>query len=71
MSLTGGRSKETPRKRGGITEETPRLLPRLRRSVRQSQGRATSSGPRIQPEPSQIPSVQTWSLKGSERAIAI
>ena len=37
---------------------------------RQSQGRATSSGPRIQPEPSQIPSVQTWSLNGSERAIA-
>src|SRR5262245_45023360 len=49
----------------------PRLRPRLRRSARHWQARATSSGPRIQPEPSQTPCGQAASRKGSLRAIAI
>ena len=65
MSVTGGRSKETPGSGGGITEATPLLRPFFSRCSRHSQGRATSSGPRIQPEPSQTPSGQACSRKGS------
>src|SRR3954447_26740341 len=53
--VTGGRSKETPRYFAGITESMPRSRARATMRERQSQGRATSSGPRIQPEPSQMP----------------
>jgi hypothetical protein len=55
MSVTGGRSKETPRYFAGITESIPRSRARATIRERHSQGRATSSGPRIQPEPSQMP----------------
>src|SRR5262245_4327874 len=56
--VIGGRSKETPRYFGGITESMPRNRARATIRERHSQGRATSSGPRIQPEPSQMPSRQ-------------
>src|SRR5512147_1018082 len=38
----------------------PRSRARATIRERHSQGRATSSGPRIQPEPSQMPSRQGW-----------
>src|SRR6478735_4281943 len=53
--VTGGRSKETPRYFAGITESMPRSRARATMRERQSQGQATSSGPRIQPDPSQMP----------------
>src|SRR6185436_8988614 len=53
---TGGRSKETPRYFAGITESMPRSRALATIWERHSQGRATSSGPRIQPDPSQMPS---------------
>jgi hypothetical protein len=56
--VTGGRSKETPRYFAGITESIPRRRARATIRERHSQGLATSSGPRIQPEPSQTPSGQ-------------
>ncbi len=56
ICVTGGRSKETPRYFGGITESMPRSRAWATMRERHSQGRATSSGPRIQPEPSQMPS---------------
>ena len=63
------------RRRRGSAAGSPRRRrcsrPRFRRCSRHSQGRATSSGPRIQPEPSQTPSGQACSRKGSLRAIAI
>src|SRR3954453_5458716 len=54
--VTGGRAKETPRYFAGITESMPRRRAFATIRDRQSHGRATSSGPRIQPEPSQMPS---------------
>src|SRR4051794_24165823 len=54
--VTGGRSKDTPRYFRGITESMPRRRAWATIRERHSQGRATSSGPRIQPEPSQMPS---------------
>src|SRR3954468_16452755 len=54
--VTGGRSNETPRYFAGITESMPRRRAFATIRDRQSHGRATSSGPRIQPEPSQMPS---------------
>src|SRR4051794_22787065 len=60
ICVTGGRSKETPRYLGGTTESMPRSRARATIRERQSQGRATSSGPRIQPEPSQMPSLHGW-----------
>src|SRR5262245_61647876 len=56
ICVTGGRSNETPRYLAGITESTPRSRALATIRERQSQGRATSSGPRIQPDPSQMPS---------------
>src|SRR3954449_164724 len=58
--VTGGRSKDTPRYFRGITESMPRRRAWATIRERQSQGRATSSGPRIQPEPSQMPSLPGW-----------
>src|SRR5262245_33095624 len=66
--VIGGRSKETPRYFGGITESMPRNRACATIRERQSQGRATSSGPRIQPEPSQMPSRQ--GCRSPERVLA-
>ena len=54
----------SPRRR----PRAPRLRDRARRGTRRA--RATSSSPRIQPEPSQTPSGQAGSRHGSLRAIA-
>src|SRR3954451_12519896 len=58
--VTGGRSKETPRYLAGITESIPRSRAFATMRERQSQGRATSSGPRIHPHPAQMPGRQGW-----------
>src|SRR5215216_246674 len=58
ICVTGGRSKETPRYFAGSTESIPRRRAFATIWERHSQGRATSSGPRIQPEPSQMPNRQ-------------
>src|SRR5512132_2035104 len=58
--VTGGRSNETPRYFAGITESIPRSRACATMRDRQSHGRATFSGPRIQPEPSQMPSLHGW-----------
>src|SRR5204862_375783 len=51
-------SNDTPRYLAGMTEDTPRERARLTIRSRHSHGRATSSGPRIQPEPSHTPNGQ-------------
>src|SRR5262249_32639777 len=68
ICVTGGRSKETPRYLAGITESMPRSRAVATIWLRQSQGRATSSGPRIHPEPSQIPRRQ--GSRSPDRAVA-
>src|SRR5437764_1986818 len=54
--LIGGLSKLRVRYFRGIADATPRARRRAMRRSRHSHGRATSSGPSIQPDPSQTPS---------------
>src|SRR4051795_13342810 len=68
MSEIGGRSRLTPRYLRGIADATPRARRRANRRSRHSHGRATSSGPRIHPDPSHTPSGQACC--GSSRALA-
>ncbi len=72
--VTGGRSNETPRYLAGMTEATPRVRARAIVRSRHSHGRATSSGPRIQPVPSHTASGQlscdvTWFVRADATAV--
>ena len=65
-SRAGGRRRRRGTSRGSPSRSRA-AAPCATIRERHSQGRATSSGPRIQPEPSQMPSRQGWRSPEGER----
>jgi hypothetical protein len=66
ISVTGGRSKDTPRYRRGITPLRERARARLTRWARQRQSRAVFvASSKRKPLPSQRPNAQASSWLGS------